>query len=266
MDARSVFDQAVVLDPLDEGRWRAHIDPGWNIGDAPNGGYLVSLAVAALARTLPHPDPFAVTAHFPSRTGSGADALIESRMVRAGRSLSMGTAVISQGGSARVHVTGTFGALQQLKGPTNVAGGPPANAPPEQCVRAVGGVGPAPEFVNRFDLRMTPESAMWAVGKPLGRADMQGWVRFVDGRDADPASLCLFADSFPPAVFNIAPARWVPTIELTVHVRGRPAPGWLQARFLTRYLINGYLEEDGELWDSSGALVALSRQLARMQG
>jgi hypothetical protein len=50
-----------------------------------------------------------------------------------------------------------------------------------------------------------------------------------------------------------------------VHVRARPAPGMLLTRFTTRALIGGYLEEDGELWDSTGTLVAISRQLARVQ-
>ncbi|HKN92520.1 MAG TPA: thioesterase family protein, partial [Acidimicrobiia bacterium] len=89
---------------------------------------------------------------------------------------------------------------------------------------------------------------------------------FVDGREADVSALPLLADAFPPAVLDVASASWVPTVELTVHVRGRPAPGWIAASFRTRFLCDGYFEEDGELWDSSGRLVALSRQLAVTRG
>jgi acyl-CoA thioesterase len=51
-------------------------------------------------------------------------------------------------------------------------------------------------------------------------------------------------------------------LELTTHVRARPAPGWLACSFATRFITGGFLEEDGEVWDATGRLVAQSRQLA----
>jgi len=47
-----------------------------------------------------------------------------------------------------------------------------------------------------------------------------------------------------------------------VHVRGVPAPGPLRCIFRSRFMQTGMFEEDGEMWDSEGRLVALSRQLA----
>ena len=70
-------------------------------------------------------------------------------------------------------------------------------------------------------------------------------------------------DALPPPVFNIdIPTGWVPTVELTAHIRGIPAPGPLRCRFHTEIVQNGFMQEDGEVWDSAGQLVAQSRQLA----
>ena len=76
-------------------------------------------------------------------------------------------------------------------------------------------------------------------------------------------SLGVMVDAFPPTIFNTTiPVAWVPTVELTAHVRARPAPGWLRCSFRTRFVTGGFLEEDGEVWDAGGTLVAQSRQLA----
>jgi acyl-CoA thioesterase len=90
-----------------------------------------------------------------------------------------------------------------------------------------------------------------------------GWFRLRDGEPVDTLSLLVAVDAFPPTVFfaNL-PIAWVPTLELTTHVRARPAPGWLACSFATRFITGGFLEEDGEVWDATGRLVAQSRQLA----
>jgi hypothetical protein len=57
----------------------------------------------------------------------------------------------------------------------------------------------------------------------------------------------------------------VPTVELTVHIRARPAAGPLRVSVTTVNLARGYLEEDVTIWDSADRLVAQSRQLARVK-
>ncbi len=257
------FDRGVAVKPAGEGRWRGEVESKWNIGSAPNGGYLLSIALSALRETLPHPDPVAVSAHYPNRVGPGpVEVGVET--IRAGTRHSTGVAWLEQGGERRVHVTATFGDLGALDGPTIVQAERPEIPGPEGCIPAAGPM--VPEFIKQFDMRLTPESAGFAVGLRSGRGLMEGWVRFEDGREPDSLSLPLFADSFPPTMFHLLEqVQWVPTIELTVHGRQRPAAGWLQCRFQTRYVIGGYLEEDGEIWDRDGVLVALSRQLAMVR-
>ena len=60
------------------------------------------------------------------------------------------------------------------------------------------------------------------------------------------AALVLFADAFPPAVHAVvARVGWVPTLELTVHVRRRPAAGWVQARLECDDVAGGWMIETG---------------------
>ena len=91
----------------------------------------------------------------------------------------------------------------------------------------------------------------------------RGWFRLRNEEPIDCFGLLVAVDAFPPTVFNAQlPIAWTPTLELTTHVRGRPEPGWLRCEFTTRFISGGFLEEDGEVWDSTGRLVAQSRQLA----
>jgi acyl-CoA thioesterase len=102
----------------------------------------------------------------------------------------------------------------------------------------------------------------WVNGMRADDPETRAWIRFSDQRPVDASALLFFSDALPPSVFEVLPDRsWVPTIELTVQVRALPAPGWLRAVTRTRHLIDGRFEEDGELWDATGRLVALSRQL-----
>lgn len=170
---------------------------------------------------------------------------------------------LAQGGREFLRVLGTYGDLAAASGPTRLAGQAPDLPSPEECISSrEAQSSPAlveSSFFERLEVCLAPPGFVQAA-EFIGR--VEGWVRFADGREPDVPSLPLFADAFPPPVFAHLPSSWVPTVELTVHVRGRPAPGWLMGSFRTRFLVDGYLEEDGELWDSTGRLVALSRQLA----
>ena len=117
--------------------------------------------------------------------------------------------------------------------------------------------------MSRIEARLHPEDAAFRNGQSRGIPEMRGYFRLPDEDPCSVLGLLLGLDAFPPTIFNAnLPVAWTPTVELTCHLRCRPAPGWLRARFVTRVISSGFLEEDGELWDSTGQLVAQSRQLA----
>jgi hypothetical protein len=49
-------------------------------------------------------------------------------------------------------------------------------------------------------------------------------------------------------------------------LRGLPAPGWLACEAHTRLVADGWFDEEASVWDSTGRLVAQSRQLALAGG
>jgi len=113
--------------------------------------------------------------------------------------------------------------------------------------------------MDRLDVRIHPDHAVAGTGR---EAAITGWIRFSDGRPVDVHALSLFADAFPPALFaKVGYIGWVPTIELTVHVRRRPVEGWIRGHFHTTDATGNRTIEDGWLWDESGSLVAVARQV-----
>ena len=119
---------------------------------------------------------------------------------------------------------------------------------------------PRPSLADRLEYR-TAESPGWLRGEPSGDPSFEFWLRFKDGRRADPLALTFLVDSSPPAVLELGEFA-SSTIELTVHVRARPATEWLACRQSTRYVVSAYHDEDVEIWDAEGTLVAQARQIA----
>lgn len=257
------FDIATRVEPDADSVLRGEVHPGWDIMGNANGGYLLALAAQGLRRIADRPDPVSITAHYlaPGPVGS---ATVHGAVVKSGKRLTAVAGSLRQGDRDLLQVLGTFGDLgATADGWTRLDGGPPELPPFESCIPRRPGAGVAPALMDRLDVRIRPGDDAFQRGEKTGSASICGWFAFADGRPADTLSLLFVADAFPPPVFNIdIPAGWVPTVELTVHVRGVPAPGPLACRFATRFIQGGYLEEDGEVWDSAGRLVAMSRQLA----
>lgn len=245
-----------------EGRYDAEIRPGWDVVGNANGGYLLSLVARAMSDAAGRPDPVTVTAHYlsPGRPGP-ADISVE--VVKRGRTFTTATGSLHADGKRLLHVLGTFGDVSTPIGPERVEAAPPELPPPDRCFAVEPTETFPPPFMGRVDLRLHPDDAGLLSGTPSGQLRVRGWFRLHNGEPIDTLGLLLAVDSFPPTAFNARlPVAWTPTIELTAHVRARPAPDWLRCAFTTRFVTGGFLEEDGEVWDHTGRLVAQSRQLA----
>ncbi|UGY93746.1 thioesterase family protein [Streptomyces gobiensis] len=271
---RSEFDRDTQVQLREPGVYDIDLPSGWAIGGALNGGYLLAVLGRSLSEALAHPDPFTITAHYLTATLPGP-AVIRTDPAPSGRSLSTGSARLLQltedGTEAeRIRVLATYGDLGALPGDVRTAAKPPELPPYEQCLGSQDNPGHAtgapstPPIAARLDLRLDPATVGWALGAPSGRGEMRAWFGLADGRDQDPLSLLLAVDALPPTAFELGVKGWVPTVELTAHIRCRPAPGPVRIAITTRNLAGGYLEEDAEVWDSQDRLVAQSRQLARI--
>lgn len=250
---------AVVKDG--EGRYAGYVEDGWDIGGVANGGYVLAIAARAMADSVGRP-PLSVTAHYlaPARTGP-CSVVVEP--IRLGGRMATITGTLAQDGRESIRVLGTFGASSGADA-VLVDGAPPDLPPYEDCVLPLStDVPPYPAINDRLALRWRPGDDGFARGRPSGRAEVAGWFAFADGAPVDPIGLLLVVDCFAPPVFNVGLGPgWVPTLELTVHVRAAPVPGLLRCVFRTQYVQGGMLSEDSEIWDSAGVLVAQSRQLA----
>ena len=269
----SSFDDDIRLTPIvalpgsagDSAAFAGHVHPAWNIGANPNGGYLLALAAQALQHITPaQPDPLSITVHYLRPGLADQPCRVDTQLLRSGRTLSTVRATLVQGGNARLEVLasmGDLGAHDAAAAPPLLTMAMPDIPPPQDCPgRSAPAQGVDLAILGRLDVRLHPDQA---VPGAAGQARVSGWIRFADGRAPDALACLLMADAFPPAVFGLLGAvGWVPTIELTVHLRRRPAPGWLLGQFWSHDLSDGRVIEDGALWDSSGQLVVQSRQLA----
>jgi acyl-CoA thioesterase len=250
----SQFDQDTEISPDGDvtitGRWDG-------ISGIPNGGYQLAICLRALARLMPYPDPVVVSGFF-LRPGKLGPARVSASLLRAGRRMAFGEANLVQDGKETVRATAAFTTLGDHDEPLFLGATRPLLPPPDDCVGAPPGAEGLPAIARQVDLR-TAEPPGWMRGEPGGNPNMEFWLRFADGRDADLICLPLIVDAAPPAVLDLGALST--TVELTVCLRAKPVPGWLACRATTRCVASGYHEEDFEIWDSAGTLVAQSRQL-----
>lgn len=260
------FDTDTAVTPLGEGRFAAMLDPGWWITTGPNGGYLA--AVLMNAATCAVDDPArrcrSFTVHYLSQAAAGA-AVVDVVIERTGRSMTSLSARLRQGD--RLIATALAAFSSDRPGPSFSDPVMPDVPPPEDLDVPVfdDSLPPTavPAMAHRYEQR-------WAVGhRPFSGGDVAhigGWIRLAEMRPLDEAVLAAYTDAWMPAMFSRVAGAWgITTVDLTVHIRSVPPPGyddWCLVQYRSAVSAEGFCEEDGEIWTRDGQLLAQSRQLA----
>jgi acyl-CoA thioesterase len=264
---------ASAVKPQTDERFDGRLADGWDILGATNGGYILAVMARAMAESVGREAPASVTGHFLAPASAGPIS-ITTATAKAGRRLTTTRASAFADSRLLTEALGAFGAWPDPHDLQLQDGEPPTLPNPTDCPRIQSGAatwtGPAeetpplpPPFMDRIELRLHPDDAGFMIGEPSGHARMRAWFRLLDDEPLDPFALIVAADCLPPTTFNAGlPIAWTPTVELTVHVRARPAPGYVKLDYRSRFVAADRLEVDGLIWDQDDHLIAQSRQLA----
>ena len=277
-----VFDEATAVRRTAAGHYEVRPDerfallpPGGGTPPAVNGGVLIATMLRCVLDSSPHPHPVATSAHF-LHVPQTAPARVEVTWLKEGRTAATARASLIQDGKTAVEMTITTGTVPAGNGTAggrgaslSWTGAPPVLPPIEDCVDLgpwPGAVGPdgTTGYAGQVEMRLDPATTGWRHGEPAGIPEMRGYFRLRDDRDPDAYLLALAVDGMPPVVFGLGASGWAPTVELTWHMRAVPAPGVLQVAARCRHVSGGWFDEEAEVWDAAGRLVAQSRQIARV--
>ncbi|WP_019629419.1 thioesterase family protein [Actinomadura atramentaria] len=262
----SKFGDATALRRTGEGRYDVELDADFGFAEAVNGGYLMALLGRAAVDAAAHAHPVSTAATF-LRTAKPGPAEIAVDVRKTGRTATMALVTLRQGDRPVTEALITTGTLAADAAPAYAGERPVPALPP---------IGECPDFGNGkdasalegfaacVDMRFDPATMGWLDGRPTGRPEQRAWFRLRDPHEPDPFVLALAVDALPPVALNAGARGWCPTVELTWHLRALPAPGMLEVHGSSRMISDGWFDEEVEVWDSAGRLVAQSRQIARM--
>jgi acyl-coenzyme A thioesterase PaaI-like protein len=263
----TTFAAATAVTPDGDGYFHVDLRPEYAIaGTKPNGGYLLAClgraaVAAARAAGSGHGDVIAAGAQY-LRSPDVGPARIETSVIRTGRTATQVTAAIGHDGGPGVQAQFTLATLPAASEPY-WGGIEPAPMPP------IGDCQPLFRDDRRgISVSFDPAAAFaFTPDGPVvtGQGELRAWLRDDDQDALDPVGLLFAADALPPATLGIVPSGWVPTLDLTVYVRARPAPGPVQLRMRAQLVQDGFADEVCEGWDAAGRLVFQSSQLAALR-
>ncbi|MBT3851250.1 MAG: thioesterase family protein [Gammaproteobacteria bacterium] len=265
------FQSALKLDQVSENIFSFTPDSRYFVGNTPHGGYLLALMNKALSSVLTHPNSINSNVYYLDRT-EPKPAELHVEVIRTSRGSSMGQVRLMQNGKLTCLFSALCSDFQYMKGHSGLETPLPEimNSVPENQFKVMNyenfKAGSTPSFIQQLEMSVHPAHAWWDrdISMDVAEARCSAFLELKGGA-ADTFVLSYLADILPPVVQNkYGSLGWVPTLTLTCNIRQLPKTNRLFIDGLAKDISNGYFEQDCNIWDMDGNLVATSRQLAKI--
>ena len=246
-------------------------DPKYFVGNTPHGGYLLALMNKAMTEVLPHPSAINSNIYYLNRT-EPEPAELHVEVVRRSKGSSMGQVKLIQNNKITCLYSSICSDFQYMKGHSGLETPMPEiiNSVQQDDFKVMNyenfKLGSTPSFIQQLNMSVHPDHAWWdrEISTDAAEARCSAYLE-LQGGVADTFVLSYLADILPPVVQNkYGPLGWVPTLTLTCNIRQLPKTNLLFIDGIAKDISNGYFEQDCNIWDMSGNLVATSRQLAKI--
>jgi len=265
------FQEAIKLESLEDNKFIVNPDTNYFVGNTPHGGYLMALMHNALTSILPHSTAISSSVQYLDRIDAKTFEL-EVETFKTSRGSSSGIVKLKQDDKICTTFTGTCSDFEFMKGYDGLQKPLPNifNESDKKDYIKMNydkiSKGFTPAFIKQLECLIHPDHAWWN----RDSNDKNNEARcsaFLEMQGGIPDQFCLsfYSDILPPVVSNkYGPLGWIPTITLTTHIRQLPSTSELYADFKASDINKGYFEQDCNIWDLNGNLVASSRQLTRI--
>jgi acyl-CoA thioesterase len=246
-------------------------NPKYFVGNTPHGGYLLALMNKAMTEVLPHPSAINSNIYYLDRT-EPEPAELHIEILRTSRGSSMGQVKLIQNNKITCLYSSLCSDFQYMKGHSGLETPMPEiiNSVEQDDFKVMNyenfKLGSTPSFIQQLNMSVHPDHAWWdrEISTDAAEARCSAYLE-LQGGVADTFVLSYLADILPPVVQNkYGPLGWVPTLTLTCNIRQLPKTNLLFIDGIAKDISNGYFEQDCNIWDMNGNLVATSRQLAKI--
>ena len=267
------FQKALKLENIEDNKFIVNPDINYFVGNTPHGGYLMALMQKALTNILPHSTAISSSVQYLDRIDAKPFEL-EVNVFKTSRGSSSGIVKLKQDNKICTTFTGTCSDFEFMKGYDDLQKPLPKIFNDSNKKDYVNmnydkiSKGFTPAFIQQLECLIHPDHAWWNREAKQNNQDNEARCSaFLEMEGGKPDQFCLsfYSDILPPVVSNkYGPLGWIPTITLTTHIRQLPTTSEVYADFKASDINKGYFEQDCNIWDLDGNLVASSRQLTRI--